>query len=86
MKEQLVLILSFLFIFALSASATVYKWVDERGVVNFTDDYNNVPPSYRGSVVETNAPSPYLLNLLQRQRLIHSQRERQHNPLRSHRL
>ena len=58
MKEQLVLILSFLFIFALSASATVYKWVDERGVVNFTDDYNNVPPSYRGSVVETNAPSP----------------------------
>jgi hypothetical protein len=58
MKKLLIFILSFIFIFASSASATVYKWVDERGVVNFTDDYSNVPPSYRDSVVETNAPNP----------------------------
>jgi hypothetical protein len=28
-------------------AATIYKWVDKEGVVNFTDDYNNVPSSYR---------------------------------------
>ena len=47
--KRLFLIL-FLFIFASSASATIYKWVDERGVINFTDTYANVPPNYRDSV------------------------------------
>jgi hypothetical protein len=28
-------------------AATIYKWVDEEGVVNFTDNYNNVPSFYR---------------------------------------
>jgi hypothetical protein len=27
-------------------AAPIYKWVDEKGVVNFTDDYSNVPSSY----------------------------------------
>ena len=22
---------------------TFYKWVDEKGIVNYTDDYNNIP-------------------------------------------
>jgi len=43
-------------IFASSASATVYKWVDERGVVNFTDDSENIPPAYRDRVEEVNIP------------------------------
>ena len=29
---------------------TFYKWVDEKGVVNFTDDYDNVPRAYRDLV------------------------------------
>ena len=31
-------------------SATIYKWVDKEGVVNFTDDLSKVPPSYRNQV------------------------------------
>ena len=37
-------------VFFLSSSLlahTFYKWVDERGAVNYTDDYNNIPPAYR---------------------------------------
>ncbi len=29
---------------------TVYKWVDKDGVVNFTDDYTQIPPQYRNQV------------------------------------
>jgi hypothetical protein len=47
------LILLFLLTFVLSANAaTIYKWVDERGVVHLTDDYNQVPASYRDRVRE----------------------------------
>ena len=52
--KKLIFILSFLFIFTSSASATIYKWVDEKGVVNFTDDYSNVRPDYRNKVEEVN--------------------------------
>jgi hypothetical protein len=31
-------------------AAEVYKWVDDKGVVNFTDDYNKIPPAYRNQV------------------------------------
>ncbi len=41
---------------------TFYKWVDEKGAVNFTDDYNNIPPAYRDRVeiewVHEESPSP----------------------------
>jgi len=44
-------ILLILLAFAVPASgATVYKWVDKEGVVNYTDDFNNVSPSYRDQV------------------------------------
>jgi hypothetical protein len=44
-------ILLILLAFAISANAaTIYKWVDEKGVVNFTDNYNNVPSSYSDQV------------------------------------
>ena len=29
---------------------TFYKWVDEKGIVNYTDDYNSIPPAYRNRV------------------------------------
>ena len=50
MKKLLFIL--FIFIFASSASAAVYKWVDEQGVANFTDDYSKVPPDYRNKVEE----------------------------------
>jgi len=30
--------------------AEVYKWVDEKGTVHFTDDYSKITPSYRDQV------------------------------------
>ncbi len=29
---------------------TFYKWVDEKGGVNYTDDYNSIPPAHRDRV------------------------------------
>jgi len=29
---------------------TIYKWTDEKGVVNYTDEYSKVPPAYRDRV------------------------------------
>lgn len=43
--------------FASSASATVYRWVDERGVVNFADDYSKVPPGFQNKVEEMYTPN-----------------------------
>jgi hypothetical protein len=49
MKKLLILLI--LLIFAAPVSpATIYKWVDKEGVVNFTDDLSKVPPSYRNRV------------------------------------
>jgi len=31
-------------------AATIYKWVDKDGVVNYTDDYSQVPALYHGRV------------------------------------
>ncbi|MGO9093434.1 MAG: DUF4124 domain-containing protein [bacterium] len=39
MKKLLILLV--LLTFAAPAyGATIYKWVDEKGVINFTDDYS----------------------------------------------
>ena len=46
----------FLLIFASSASATIYKWQDERGVLNFTDDIDNVPAAYQSDVARIEIP------------------------------
>ncbi|MBS3920410.1 MAG: DUF4124 domain-containing protein [Deltaproteobacteria bacterium] len=41
---------------------TFYKWVDEKGTVNYTDDYNTIPPVHRGQVeiewVHEEGPTP----------------------------
>jgi hypothetical protein len=48
MKLFIILIL---LIFSITAYAhTVYKWVDEKGTVNYTEDYNSIPPAYRNQV------------------------------------
>ena len=35
---------------SISNAATVYKWVDKYGSVNFTDDLNKVPREYRNQI------------------------------------
>jgi len=58
MKKFFVLLV--LLIFAVPGyGATIYKWVDKEGVVNFTDDLSKVPPSYQDQVkVETRKDVP----------------------------
>jgi hypothetical protein len=48
--------LSFLFFFVSSAGATVYKWVDEKSVLNFVDHVDKIPPGYRDRVQEVKIP------------------------------
>jgi hypothetical protein len=62
-KMKTFLSILFILIFASSASASVYKWMDERGVVNFADDYSKVPLDYRRKAQEVRianaAPSTF---------------------------
>ena len=37
-------------VLAASAQADIYKWVDQRGTVNYTEDPGKVPPKYRKKV------------------------------------
>lgn len=48
MKNFIVLVA--LVVLAAPASAVTYKWVDDRGTVNFTEDLGNVPAKYRKKV------------------------------------
>jgi chromosome segregation ATPase len=49
--KTLALFLLFLFIATLSY-AQVYKWVDEKGIVHFTDDMTQIPEKYRRGIEE----------------------------------
>ena len=49
MKQVLILLI--LLAFTSSAyAATTYRWIDEKGVFGFTDDFSIVPPEYRDRV------------------------------------
>lgn len=50
MRKILLFLLSLLVLTSFASAATIYKWVDKEGVVNFTDDYSKVPPEYRDQV------------------------------------
>lgn len=43
-----IIITIFALCLAQSAGAEVYEWVDDRGVVNFTDSLEKIPPRYKG--------------------------------------
>ncbi len=58
---KFVIILILLAFISPAYAATIYKWVDEKGVVNFTDDYNNVPSSYRDRVEVKYYPTEHYL-------------------------
>lgn len=48
--------LPFILLLSILASSgyavTIYKWVDKEGMVNFTEDYNKVPPISRDRIEE----------------------------------
>jgi predicted nucleic acid-binding Zn-ribbon protein len=50
-KIRISLILLSLFIAGLSFGQ-VYKWVDEKGVVHFTDDFSQIPEKYKRGIKE----------------------------------
>jgi len=49
MKEIFSILVILFFASSLQAG-TIYKWVDKEGVLHFTDDLTQVPPSYREQV------------------------------------
>lgn len=49
MRKVFILLILLVFISPAYAT-TAYKWVNKEGVVNYTDDYSNVPPEYRARV------------------------------------
>ena len=59
-------LLIFLVIISSVYAGPIYKWTDEKGVVNYSDDYNKIPPAYRNrsevekweDVQKPEAPSP----------------------------
>ncbi len=54
MKSSLIVIQSIIFIIisVLPCNAKIYKWIDDEGVWNFTDDYSRIPERYRDFVKE----------------------------------
>jgi archaellum component FlaC len=51
MKTLAFILLLFLLI-ASPSHAQVYKWVDEKGIVHFTDDITQIPEKYRRTIEE----------------------------------
>ena len=49
-RHIIFVILAVFFLSSPLLAHTFYKWVDGKGVVNYADDYNNIPPAYRGRV------------------------------------
>src|SRR4030067_3331540 len=49
MKKLLIFLILLLFISPAYAH-TFYKWVDEKGTLNYTDVYDSIPPAYRNRV------------------------------------
>ena len=58
MKRLPFVLFVFILFFVTSASATVYKWVDRNGVVNFADDDSKIPRDYRHQAEELNTARP----------------------------
>ncbi len=57
MKRILIIILFFLFIFIYEISfAEIFKWVDEKGVLHYTDDALQVPEKYRPKAKKIELP------------------------------
>jgi hypothetical protein len=49
MRKMFILLILLVFI-SPAYAGTAYKWVDEKGIVGFTDDFSIIPPEYRGRI------------------------------------
>ena len=71
MRKMLILLILLIFVSPAYAH-TFYKWVDEKGIVNYTDDYNNIPSAYRDRVeieyVHEESPSPPIQKIASQKR------------------
>ena len=62
--KYVILSILILTIFPFTGYAEMYKWVDEKGTIHFTDDVSNIPEKYRQDSEtreppkETSAPQP----------------------------
>lgn len=45
-------------LFLSGAGAEMYKWVDDDGTVNFSDDFLNIPPSRRSGAIKMSSGMP----------------------------
>jgi hypothetical protein len=45
--KRILIIIFFILFFSETSFAEVYKWVDEKGVIHFTDDILQIPEKYR---------------------------------------
>jgi clan AA aspartic protease (TIGR02281 family) len=43
---------------SLSAATDILRWVDEKGIVHFTDNVHNIPEKYRGNATRIKAVEP----------------------------
>ncbi len=57
--KVVVLITGILLLASFTQADTIYQWVDEKGIIHFTDEYENIPAAYRDQVKkETIEDSP----------------------------
>ncbi len=56
MRRIILLPIIFVFFLVSSGYGEMYKWVDDRGTVHFTDDLSNIPEKYRENT-ETRKPA-----------------------------
>ncbi len=52
MKKIIIPAVLMIFLVSPLRAATIYKWVDEKGVTNFADDPEKIPPAYRDRVLK----------------------------------
>lgn len=60
MKIRTSLALLLLLLWSLPVAAEVYRWVDDRGTVNYTDSLGNIPRKYRhkATIVDESSGQP----------------------------
>lgn len=56
--SRLVLISLALWSLSVAAAADIYRWVDDQGIVHFTDNPHNIPQKYRQSTSRIKAKEP----------------------------
>lgn len=59
MNLFLIIFIPFILFFPNPTFSEVYKWVDEKGVVHFSDDPTSIPEKYRSKIEKMGLPYEY---------------------------